>query len=133
MRRRRMLRIGRDERGAALVEFSLVAPILLSLTFGVIQYGLLLYTYNNMLNAARETARSVAIGSVKAAAAPDFAKTMLVTWPAPWTVTADDKVKINGDDHVRLTISTPSSKAAIINLVPMPATLTAQVTMRIEK
>ncbi|NEX92714.1 TadE family protein [Caulobacter sp. 17J65-9] len=127
------MRIGRDERGAALVEFSLVAPLLFGLTFGVIQYGLLLYTYNNMLNAARETAREISIGAIPAADAKTFAEPMLVGWPAPWTVAADPKVTINGADHVRMTISVPSSKAAILNLIPMPQTLTAEVVMRMEK
>jgi len=34
----------RDERGAALVEFAIMLPILIVLLFGVIDYGRLLYT-----------------------------------------------------------------------------------------
>lgn len=62
---------GRD-RGSAAVEFALVAPILLSLVVGIVEFS---YTYNlqiSVTQAAREAARTMAIknnqGAAKAAA-----------------------------------------------------------------
>lgn len=51
---------GRD-RGSAAVEFALVAPILLSLVVGIVEFS---YTYNlqiSVTQAAREAARTMAI------------------------------------------------------------------------
>ena len=58
---RRLTPIARDERGAAAVEFALVLPILVVLGFGIIDFGRLLYTYNNLTSAVREGARFAAV------------------------------------------------------------------------
>ncbi len=47
----------RSERGAAMVEFAIVLPILLLLVFGIIDFGRALYTLNNLTAAVREGAR----------------------------------------------------------------------------
>jgi len=45
------------ERGQAMVEFALVAPLLFLLLFGIIQFGFLLGGHVGMTNGAREAAR----------------------------------------------------------------------------
>jgi hypothetical protein len=45
------------ERGQELVEFALILPVLLLITIGVLECGLLAYQYNTIGNAAREGAR----------------------------------------------------------------------------
>lgn len=54
---------GRDhrERGAALVEFGIVAPMLLMLLFGVVEFGLLFGQKLDVSQGAREGARLVAV------------------------------------------------------------------------
>lgn len=47
----------RRELGQDLVEFALILPILLGLTFGIIEFGRAFFTYNTIVNAAREGAR----------------------------------------------------------------------------
>jgi len=47
----------RRERGQDLVEFAIVLPVLLLLTLGIIQFGILIWNYNTVSNAAREGAR----------------------------------------------------------------------------
>lgn len=56
----------KDERGAAAVEFALVAPILLILLFGVIRFGFVMSEKATVANAAREGVR---FGSVNLYAA----------------------------------------------------------------
>ena len=54
-------RAQRRERGAAAVEFALVAPILLSLVVGIVEFS---YAYNlqiSVTQAAREAARTMAV------------------------------------------------------------------------
>lgn len=46
------------EKGAAVVEFALILPLLLLLVFGIIEFGLLLYNKAMLTNASREGARA---------------------------------------------------------------------------
>jgi hypothetical protein len=54
---RRSGRPGRDERGAALIEFAIVVSILLLIVFGIIEFGLAFNDYLNVRNGSREAAR----------------------------------------------------------------------------
>lgn len=44
--------------GQELVEYALVLPLLLLITFGIIEFGLLFFQYSTIANAAREGART---------------------------------------------------------------------------
>jgi Flp pilus assembly protein TadG len=70
---RRLIKLPRDSGGAALVEFTLVFPILLALLFGAIQFGLLFNNYLMLTNAtnagAREFAASACINGAPAGTA----------------------------------------------------------------
>jgi Flp pilus assembly protein TadG len=46
-----------SERGAELIEFALVFPLLLLVTLGMIDFGLLFHRYEVLTNASREGAR----------------------------------------------------------------------------
>ena len=48
---------GMSERGTSLVEFALVLPLLLIITFGIIEFSVMLYDQQVITNAAREGAR----------------------------------------------------------------------------
>jgi len=54
-----VVRLGglRDERGQSLVEYALVLPILLLLLLGIMEFGIAVFNYNTIANAAREGAR----------------------------------------------------------------------------
>src|SRR5918993_539051 len=56
-RRIRGLRGIRSERGAALVEFALVVPLLMMMMCATIDFGLAVYTLNNLTAAVREGGR----------------------------------------------------------------------------
>src|SRR6478736_3821864 len=51
-----------SERGAALVEFAIILPILLSLVFGIIEFGRAYEVKVQLTGAVREGARVVALG-----------------------------------------------------------------------
>src|SRR5215813_5426079 len=51
----------KNERGAALVEFAIVATVFLSVMFGVIEFGRLFWTHNALRDAARRGVRYAAI------------------------------------------------------------------------
>jgi Flp pilus assembly protein TadG len=56
----RRLRAMRSERGAALVELALVVPFLMMIMCATIDFGLAVYTLNNLTAAVREGARYAA-------------------------------------------------------------------------
>src|SRR3982750_2915756 len=51
----------KNERGAALVEFAIVATVFLSVMFGVIEFGRLFWTHNALRDAARRGVRYAAV------------------------------------------------------------------------
>jgi hypothetical protein len=53
-----MFRIAKEQKGASLVEFALILLAFLSLLFGVIEFGLVIYNQQVINNAAREGARA---------------------------------------------------------------------------
>jgi Flp pilus assembly protein TadG len=53
----------RSERGASMVEFALILPLLLLFLFGVIQFGLLFFRFQGIQAAAREGARVASIST----------------------------------------------------------------------
>ncbi len=50
-------RHGDQDRGASALEFALIAPVLFLLIFGIVDFGLGIWTYNNLSQAVREGAR----------------------------------------------------------------------------
>jgi Flp pilus assembly protein TadG len=52
-----------DDRGAIVVEFALILPILLILLFGIIEFGRAYNTQISLQGAAREGARALALGN----------------------------------------------------------------------
>ena len=62
-------------RGAAAVEMAVVAPVLILLLGGIIQFGGLFFLHNNMVNAAREAARALALKTVTVAGTPTCSTT----------------------------------------------------------
>lgn len=47
----------RSEKGAAVVEFAVILPLLLLIVFGIVEFGFMLYNKAMITNAAREGAR----------------------------------------------------------------------------
>jgi len=60
-RRVRRCRLLRSERGTAVVEFALVAPILFLLVFGILDFGRALNYYNDLTQLAGQGARAAAV------------------------------------------------------------------------
>lgn len=79
MRILRLLRRFVAERGAAaMVEFAIIAPVLLLFVFGIIEYGRYFFLYSNLTNAAREGARLAAVTPLNTAADRTAATTLIV-------------------------------------------------------
>jgi Flp pilus assembly protein TadG len=50
-----------DQRGAALIEFAILTPLLVLLVFGIIEFGWLFGQFNDIRHASREGARFAAV------------------------------------------------------------------------
>lgn len=48
-----------SESGAALVEFTVMVPLFLLIVFGIIEFGMIFFHQTNMVDAAREAARTI--------------------------------------------------------------------------
>jgi Flp pilus assembly protein TadG len=57
-------RLYRDERGAALVEFTVVLPLLLAVTFGVVQAGLMLWAQVGLQHGVELAARCASLSDI---------------------------------------------------------------------
>jgi Flp pilus assembly protein TadG len=57
---RRLLNLARDSAGTALIEFTILLPVLLAVLFGAIQFGLLLNNYIMLTNASNAGIREFA-------------------------------------------------------------------------
>lgn len=109
------------QRGAALVEFALVSALLLLLLFGIIEMGLLFQDQAELAQAAREAARSAAVGdpttTVKGRAA---SAGVGLTLPAGNVVL--EKSTDNGATWAALGDSGTANNAATGNLVRVTVT-----------
>ncbi|MBU6367260.1 MAG: pilus assembly protein [Gemmatimonadetes bacterium] len=73
-----VVRALRDDRGAAMLEFAIVAPLLVTLVFGAIDVGRYFFLYHALLNAARDGARLAAVSPMGTAAEVTAATTQVV-------------------------------------------------------
>ena len=140
----RLLRMLRCDRGAALVEFTLIAPILIFLTSGIIQFGYVFFLQNTMQNLARDAARGVAVGDLDGSTGDvtcpgggtDSAQELicdgLADFSGTFTVNAVDPA--NPGDDVIVTVSLPMADAAVMDVLDVMSsgTLSASATMRKE-
>jgi Flp pilus assembly protein TadG len=112
------------------VEFAIIAPVFLFLVLGVIQFASIMFMQNNMLNAAREAARQVAVGAQTPTQAQTTAQNLLAGWPLTFNILV---VEGGTPINVTATISTPMDRAGIIDMIGLTGrTLRAQVVMRKE-
>jgi Flp pilus assembly protein TadG len=123
----------RCPRGAALVEMALVLPILLLLTFAVIEYGWLTFRASQVNQAARHGARiavrpAATVEEIEAAVASimqgagltDY--TMSITPEDPDTEVGDPVTVVVSVDYGPISLTGSS-------FVPVPATIIGNVTM----
>ena len=127
--------LGRVRRGLALVETALVLPLLILLTFGVIEYGGLFWRYQQVQDVARQAARQAALvdssqGKINATVSTLMTNNGLQS--SGYTVTySPDPGAAQTGTLVSVTISVPYQNVSLTKmpLFPVPTTLHQQVTM----
>ncbi|MDB6445446.1 TadE/TadG family type IV pilus assembly protein [Pseudomonas sp. 21TX0197] len=147
------------QRGVALVEFTLVLPLLLLLLLAFGEFGRMLLHYNVLLQASREADRFVAsqawnstLGGVALTSTLQTQTKNVAVYGVPNAVgspvvsgltTAHVEVAVVGSDHVRVTITYPfcpvigagncsgSIPAFFGNAMPLGIPLVATTVMRV--
>ena len=131
----------RSERGAELVEFALVLPMLLLLGLGIFDFGMLFQRYEVVTNAAREGARAGAVGLTEGQITA-VVQTYLTAGGLTATPTIDVTETTIGANPalnaVRVRVAYPNGSFIVGPLVAMfssslqAVTLTSAATMRVE-
>ena len=133
--------------GAAASEFALVLPVFILCLFSIVSFASALFMENNMVNAAREAVREMAVteapfspGSVTCdseeaaivGSAEYIACTYLTFWGNDFTVDASDDCPLEEQATVRITLD--ASQAALMDIFGFfrDKTLSAEVSMRKE-
>ena len=143
----RLQRFVSSRRGAAAAEFALVIPVFMLMLFGITAFASTLFIENNMVNAARESVRQMAVleapytpGAVQCdspqaqvvGSAEYVACTYLTFWGTDFTVNASTDCPV--DDKATVQITLDASRAAVMDVFGFfnDKTLTAEVSMRKE-
>ncbi len=150
---RAALRAILDRRGGIAIEFALVAPILLIILLGIIQFGFAFFIQINMTNAAREGARVLAVGEAVVGTTTDDAicpatagtaqfvtcSRLAETGALGFTLAACDPDNPNatlcpGAAEVAVRVTIPRTAIALVDILGLFAsgTMEARVTMRQE-
>ena len=136
-----------SRRGACATEFVLVLPVFILCLFSIVAFATALFMENNMVNAAREAVREMAVteapfspGTVSCdsdeAAIEDSAEYIacayLIFWGTDFLVDASDECP--AEDKATVRISVDASQAALMDIFGFfeGKTLSAEVTMRKE-
>lgn len=130
-----MKRFFKDCAGVAAIEFAIIAPVVIALLTGIIQFGFVLFIQNHMVDVARDAARRFAVGETTQAETVQFAQDTLINWNVTYTVTVTPPNPSDlNDNDVTVDISLPRSHAAIADIFGLfqSGTLNASVTMLTE-
>jgi len=118
----------RHERGSVAVEMGMCSILFVLLITGMISFGSVFFIQGHMADAARDTARRVAMGQMTPDQAESFAQGRLVNWGMTYTVTAS-----NDGTDATVQISVPTAQAAIVDYLGLfSGNLSATVTMPVE-
>jgi len=135
----------RSERGAALVEFALLAPLLIILVMGIIEFGWLFAQMNEIRHVAQEGARWGAVsrpdidgGGIGSSDLFDRA-CAAANLPSGTTVTVASSFEIPGqtqkEDTAAVTVTANVQSLSGLPLITafLPTTLTNTATFRLEQ
>ena len=129
-------RFKKNEDGVSAVEFALILPVLITITFAGVEFALILFTYNAAGHAAWSVTRALATNRISAAQVDGLARGRLPSWIrdsamiTPTSSSSDPKT-----NEFTVTITFPASAAAVTGLTSWAyktLSLRAATTMRQE-
>ncbi|ACA20188.1 TadE family protein [Methylobacterium sp. 4-46] len=107
-----MRRFGSDERGATAAEFAVVAPILIALVMGSIEFGSIMYTLGTTEFATNDAARQLATNRITASQVAGIIALRLPSWAqASAAVTISQSSTDPNKNQYTVTTNVPLSSA----------------------
>ncbi|HWL25866.1 MAG TPA: TadE family protein [Ureibacillus sp.] len=123
----------KSEKGATIVEFALILPLLILLVLGIIDFGRVFHAYLTIDHAGREAARVASIGKFSEVENTAVSQSGNLITPSNVTVTYDDPNKIRGSiTTVTINYQINFLTPVIQPFFPSGFTLSDTTTMRIE-
>ena len=124
-----------QRRGLAAVEAALMIPLLVTMVFGSIEFGMLLHTRHTMLHAAREAARVLAVQGGTVAQAEAAAHDALPGGELDFDVEVTPPGPDDFDRDVVVEVSLPMADAGgnILGMMDDNERMQVRVTMRSEQ
>jgi len=123
----------RNNRGQALVEFALMLPVLMLLIIGMMEFGLIINQYMVVTEAAREGARSAAVGNSNTTiiSVTKIAASQIDTSQLTITISPTD-TRVRGNS-VTVTVGKPVAITTLLSpFFPAGFTVQGVSTMRVE-
>ncbi len=109
------LRFGKKQsRAAAAVELAIVAPLLFTILFGIIEFGWMFTIKNTMVNAAREGARTGALQSSEYADIVARVDTLMLPLGLSAPVTYTIIEATDADPFVSVTLTVPQADVSLV-------------------
>ena len=128
----------RSERGAAAVEFALISMVLMTLMFGILQYGWYFFSTQAATSGTREAARQLSVGDCQGTdEAEKYAQEQsnLSSLTLEWgPVGAPAANSMTGMDIGDVLVVTAQADGGILGFLPMPngGQIERQVKVRLE-
>ena len=127
-------RLGKSDNGAAMVEFALIALLLLALIFGIIEFGWILNGYITLTFAVREGARLAVVSDVSD---ENEIKDLVVAYASTFDIERSDVSVSWASENVKdTTVSVVQGKLPLIvgffPFIDNPFRLSAEASMRQE-
>jgi Flp pilus assembly protein TadG len=124
----------KNNQGAASVEMAIVLTLLLTITFGIMEYGWIFFRLQQLNNVTREAARIGALTGTTSDDVQNRVYTLMDSWnfdPADYSteITPAEVSAQPPGTSVSVTITVPYSNIQLTGLVPTPSQLTSSATM----
>jgi Flp pilus assembly protein TadG len=130
-------RVQNNDRGASLVEFAILAPFLILLLFGIIEFGWLFGQFNDVRHGAREGARFAAVNAGTSTQVKDTVCTSMEGLSAGMSSITIDIAQggVNVGDQSTITVTANVTSLSGVPLITtfLPDELSSTVTFRHEQ
>jgi len=126
----------RKERGAALVEMAMVAPLLFLLLFGIIEFGAVFAQFNDVRHGAREGARFAAVNGGSATVIRDLVCDSMDFSNGIGTITVDlarTSANLGSTANITVTAQVQSLSGAPMISSILPADVDSSIDFRLEQ
>jgi Flp pilus assembly protein TadG len=111
----------RGERGGATVEFAIIAVLLLTVVFGIIEFGIVMFDQHVLTNASREGARAGVVMQVPRVTDTQI-KDVVKNYAMNYMITFSDTSALNWDDLIQ--VDPPDVRPQVSFGTPLEVTVT---------